>query len=681
MSTPFPLEDQAQQESLAGYVDPWSGAPPTHWYSGLGFSEDTAYLGPFYRVLQGAGQGAAKGEALLAGLARPLMNAEPSESTSFAEEQEHLQERSDPGLQAAQDAVVNRIKQDARDRVKAMTPDPATTGSVAQTVTGLVSGAYRATIGAAIGGPAGAAALLGSTEAQQRFQELRDKGVDAMTAFNMSALTGIESGAGALIPMGFGGTLLKKILTGAAANVGFGITGRYLDHGILADAGYKDMAEQQQVWDTAQMVTDGVLGGFFGALGHAHQEPDQARIRALQETLNRAANQPGAEDAALTLNLALRDRAASPGVAATPGAAGAHQAAMEQSLEALVKGEPVNVSGSGMEDGHPFVPRAANESPEGVQLIHDVIASSGILDETQRLDELELALGRRLRGEPEPVQTPAQPESVTSEAPESGSGYTVGERELTDEERQTFQGLRSEVSGEQELVGPGGRESAEPGPEDAGRSGTAVGEPAGAAREPVRESEPAGQRGEPLRVFRGSAEPLAEEHFDLEALGRASGHPSSGLGVFFTNEAADAARYGPEVTAHHLDIRNPKVIPAEELPGFDSPAAAHAYREKLRKEGYDGLVIDGSHLGGPVQFVAFKPEQVRAAGAARGEAMDPAAQAVAEQPGMKIATGDGGAEPAAIALQRADQAVAKAEAETPGLMDALATCFNRQGVE
>ena len=41
---------------------------------------------------------------------------------------------------------------------------------------------------------------------------------------------------------------------------------------------------------------------------------------------------------------------------------------------------------------------------------------------------------------------------------------------------------------------------------------------------------------------------------------------SSGLGVFFTGDAADAARYGT-VTGHDLTLRNPKHVPIEELPG------------------------------------------------------------------------------------------------------------------
>lgn len=116
--------------------------------------------------------------------------------------------------------------------------------------------------------------------------------------------------------------------------------------------------------------------------------------------------------------------------------------------------------------------------------------------------------------------------------------------------------------------------------------------------------------GRPITVYRGASEPLNVSHFGKSSLGKASGNPSSGLGVWFTTGKGEAQTYG-KASSHNLDIRNPKLIRAEQLPGFDSVDEAHAYREELRKQGYDGILISARHLGKQeLHIVAFEPDQV-----------------------------------------------------------------------
>ena len=91
------------------------------------------------------------------------------------------------------------------------------------------------------------------------------------------------------------------------------------------------------------------------------------------------------------------------------------------------------------------------------------------------------------------------------------------------------------------------------------------------------------REGRPITVYRGAAEPLHVNHFGKDSLGKASGNPSSGLGVWFTTGKGEAQTYG-KASSHNLDIRNPKLIRADELPGFDSVDDAHAYRETLRSK-------------------------------------------------------------------------------------------------
>jgi hypothetical protein len=118
-----------------------------------------------------------------------------------------------------------------------------------------------------------------------------------------------------------------------------------------------------------------------------------------------------------------------------------------------------------------------------------------------------------------------------------------------------------------------------------------------------------GADGRPGTTYRGATRELSGADFALDALGRASGNPSSGLGVWFAADEGIAARYG-EVAPFHLDIRNPLVVHPETIPGFDSVEEAHRFRERARKKGHDGIIVDARHLGGPVYYVAFDAEQV-----------------------------------------------------------------------
>lgn len=114
--------------------------------------------------------------------------------------------------------------------------------------------------------------------------------------------------------------------------------------------------------------------------------------------------------------------------------------------------------------------------------------------------------------------------------------------------------------------------------------------------------------GRPAHVWRGAASPLQAD--DFGNIGRATGHPSAQLGVWFTSDQADAATYG-KPSQYQLDIRNPKVFTlADDMPVFDSPEGYAQLRQQLQAEGFDGIVLDYSEVGGQQHIVAFEPEQV-----------------------------------------------------------------------
>jgi hypothetical protein len=59
------------------------------------------------------------------------------------------------------------------------------------------------------------------------------------------------------------------------------------------------------------------------------------------------------------------------------------------------------------------------------------------------------------------------------------------------------------------------------------------------------------------------------------------------------------------VGEYRLDLRNPKEYDATTLPEFESAEEAAQLREELKAQGHDGIVLDFSEDGGPVQYVAF----------------------------------------------------------------------------
>ena len=118
-----------------------------------------------------------------------------------------------------------------------------------------------------------------------------------------------------------------------------------------------------------------------------------------------------------------------------------------------------------------------------------------------------------------------------------------------------------------------------------------------------------GKDGQPFIVHRGAHLPLSPEDFNTDRLGYTSGNPSAGLGVWFTSAHGEAKSYGTPDSVY-LDIRKPKVIKIEDLPGFDSVQGAVAFSKELQAQGYDGIAIEARHLRGPIHFVAFSPDQV-----------------------------------------------------------------------
>lgn len=329
---------------------------------------------------------------------------------------------------------------------------------------------------------------------------------------------------------------------------------------------------------------------------------------------------PSVRDAALTASNAKHfQQDTAPGIPADIPSSVAHQSAMEAAIKDLEAGDPVR----------------AHDMQEAAFLRKD----------------MRNVLHPEVEGVARELDLPK--EDVKSESVEESDAYSVREGEMTDEQAKAFQGLRSRLQADKVVGGP--REAA---PREQGRA------------------DDGGQREEtsPLVVFRGSEQPLTAEHFNAEALGKASGHPSSGLGVFFTNDRGDAARYGSLVEESHLDIRNPKVIKFENLPGFDTMEEATRFREKLRAQGHDGIVLDASHYDGPVQYVAFDQHQVIPRKQKTKASAEPASIKIPEhslEPRVNVDHDLAIAKPASIEAAAAEQVLAAKDLQIPtGEIDA-----------
>lgn len=550
----------------------------------------SSFGGALSAVPRGIGQGVSEGISMLthginAEAIPAMIKANP-----FASMLGDSGESFVKGLPGAQTAEASRDALDAmsertREFSKSLVGDPRTTGAAANVIQGFSKAATEFTLGSLAGGPEVGAAFLGATDGYAHYNDLLDLGVDEQTAQKSGMTTAMMSGGAAFLPMAMPAKWLAGLATpaalgvqaatGAAVNTGFGVANRYGEAKILRDAGYDTMADQQEPWDKANLLTDAISGAFFGVHSgwHGIKELDGKRI------------DPSVLDAAKVVQDRQAVIDAAPGIPVDAKSAAVHRQALETSVGDLLTGKPVDLSE--IDTAGAAFARGDVDQSAATKIIRDAFVKSGVLDDEAFAGDLDW-----LRGEKEePASQPAveKPESVKPEPAEEAGGYDVGEsEEMSDELARKFEGLRSKL------------------PADQAARTAGEGEP----EEPVSGRQ-AGGEGEPLTVHRGAPRPLSPEDFSDAALGHQTGRPSSGLGPFFTNDKAEAAGYG-EVSSHHLAMVNPLEMKAEDVPGFDSIKQAIKWREKQRAKGYDGLVIDASHMGGQTWYVPFEHSQVKA---------------------------------------------------------------------
>lgn len=210
--------------------------------------------------------------------------------------------------------------------------DAATVGTAGQVLFEVNKIIPRTIVGGALAGPGGAAFAAGAPEGLAAYHDAIDSGIDEETARNLGMLRGGTTGVGALLP---GSGVVKPALADLVAttglNIGLGVLDRYGTGAILRSGGYAVQAAQYEALDVQAMSVDAVMGAAFWGAG---------RLTAGGKT----PTAPEVE-AALALNLDHHRRTATgPGLPVDPASARASGDAVDQALQAVLRGEPVNLS-------------------------------------------------------------------------------------------------------------------------------------------------------------------------------------------------------------------------------------------------------------------------------------------------------------------------------------------------
>lgn len=122
--------------------------------------------------------------------------------------------------------------------------------------------------------------------------------------------------------------------------------------------------------------------------------------------------------------------------------------------------------------------------------------------------------------------------------------------------------------------------------------------------------------GEPLVLYHGTAEEFSV--FEQGRAGRSTGHATAPLGIFMTTDREVAKAYAEKATDGmpglanvmplFASIKKPYRMSLAESQALDTAEAAMAFRQKLEREGFDGI-----QLGDTGVWVAFYNTQVKSA--------------------------------------------------------------------
>lgn len=197
--------------------------------------------------------------------------------------------------------------------------------------------------------------LIGSA-AMGTGHDLVQQGVDARTATGVAVTQAAATAIGFRIPF-LGSNLVSRIASGAAGNLAVNAGSAEISHAILKAAGYDVQAKNFDPLDLEARLVDILSGAVFGTVAHL--------------------GTPSMRDAAATsANAKHFQYDTAPGDPADITSSIAHQKAMEAAVRDTLAGEPVDLSGTGIDQAN-FNPRdrvpAFTETPEELHGVDEAI--------------------------------------------------------------------------------------------------------------------------------------------------------------------------------------------------------------------------------------------------------------------------------------------------------------------
>jgi predicted kinase len=397
-----------QQEDLGSQFSE-QAAPHPKFFGGLmSFGEnekgDGWDVGPLTPIARGADQGILYGAATLShGLTEgmtPAMHSRQLARYGYAP----TDDRPDKDKES-------EFEKTARGMADTMAPDPLTAGTAFRVLQSLSEFGTKIALGAPAG-PAGMFSTTAGISYYETYHQLRDQGVDDATAQRMaqvdagiSGTFAITGGAGSMLKTS---TLATKMLSEAAAgvaqNVPLGIAGRYMDHSILENAGYHDLAEQQKPWDGLSLLTDIGMGLVPAAFAGTH-----AAYQGMADVARSALKDRGlAQDAADVVNQKKGISNLAPGVPVDSESAAFHNTMIDTATRQNLAGEKVDSSQADLPGSATFAARPQTDHEAMVQAFSQHLHEAGFTEELGGLDKDTKALIERTTGQKlaEPERTP-----------------------------------------------------------------------------------------------------------------------------------------------------------------------------------------------------------------------------------------------------------------------------------
>lgn len=228
-----------------------------------------------------------------------------------------------------QDEWFSSVDSVANNAVDYWTPDARTVGTMGNLLGGVAE--IVPPIALSGGNPLLANALVTGSTAAGTGMDLSRQGVDAGTAGAAAAVTGTGAYLGFAIPV-LGKTLSQRIGSGAAANLATNAGATAATQSLLESNGYQQQAKQYDPTDMAARGADVVGGILAGAFTHRFASKQPINMTTAQEDALLAAR-----------NAKHFQEDTAPGRPVTAEDALAHQQAMEQTLQQLMRDEPVEV--------------------------------------------------------------------------------------------------------------------------------------------------------------------------------------------------------------------------------------------------------------------------------------------------------------------------------------------------